>query len=73
MFLAMQGQWGTHYDVLPPEYSGPTTLWARFAFIGLIPQLILWVGFTITVGVFVGGIVTAAARRRLSAAPAEAK
>lgn len=73
MFIAIQGKWGTHYDVLPPGYTGPTSLWAEYVFIGMIPQLIFWVGFTVTVGVFAGGIVTAAARRRLTATPAEAK
>jgi hypothetical protein len=73
MFFAMRGNWGTHYDGLPPGYAGPTTLWKEFTYIGLIPQLIFWVGFTVTIGAFIGGIVTAAARRRLEAAPAGAR
>ncbi len=70
MFFAIRGHWGTHYDVMPPGYAGPTTLWGEFAFIGLIPQLLFWVGFTVTVGAFAGGI-TAAVRRSSTVAPAD--
>ena len=73
MYVAMQGRWGTHYDALPPGYAGPTTLWGQFALIGLLPQLFFWVGFTVTIGAFAGGIVTAASSRSLPAGPAAAK
>jgi len=72
MFFAMRGNWGTHYDVLPQGYAGPTTLWKEFVFIGMIPQLLFWVGFTVTIGAFFGGIVAASVRRRVPAAPAGA-
>jgi len=72
MYFAIQGKWGTHYDVLPQGYTGPTTVWTEWAFIGLIPQLLFWVGFTVTIGAFAGGIAAAAARHRLPAAPAGA-
>jgi len=59
MFLALQGHWGTHYDALPPGQE------ARFRDIGLIrqfinlallPQIFLWIPFTIVVGGLFGGI-----------------
>jgi hypothetical protein len=68
MYVSIYGKWGTHYDALPAGYAGPTTLWAEYAFLGLIPQLLFWVGFTVTIGAFAGGIVAAVARRRLPAA-----
>ncbi len=74
MLAAINGKWGTHYDVLPPGYSGPTTLWSEFTFIALIPQLLFWIGFTVSVGAFAGGIAAAAAVRRTpSIAPANLK
>ncbi len=63
MFFAIRGNWGTHYDALPPGYSGPTTLWGKYFAIGLVPQLVFWVAFTVVVGSLFGTIVTAIARR----------
>jgi len=59
-FLAIQGNWNTHYDALPPEVAveGP-----KFVLLGLLPQLFLWVPWTI---IFCGlfGIITAAILKR---------
>ena len=63
MIFALRGNWGTHYDGLPPGYMGPTALWPKWVMIGLIPQMLLWVSFTIVVGSFFGALVTAIARR----------
>ena len=63
MFLAIRGNWGTHYDALPPGYNGPTDLWPKFLMIGIIPQMLFWVPFTIVVGSLLGAIVRAIARR----------
>jgi len=63
MFLALRGNWGTHYDTLPPGYNGPTDLWPKFLMIGIIPQMLFWVPFTIVVGSLLGAIVRAIARR----------
>lgn len=71
MYFAIRGSWGTHYDALPPEYSGPTSFWGKYLMMGLIPQLIFWVGFTILIGSLFGTIVTAIAHRgRRAAQPA---
>lgn len=62
-FLAMRGNWGTHYDVAPanvPEMS----FWPRYLWLGLFPQLIFWVGFTILVGSFFGSVVAAVLPRQ---------
>jgi hypothetical protein len=67
MFFAIRGQWGTHYDAVPPRYAGPESLLAKYFFIGVVPQMLLWIAFTILVGAFVGCLVTAFAVRRAPA------
>jgi len=56
MFLAMRGDWGTHYDFvgMPPQFQ--MSLLPRFFWLAFFPQLIFWVGFTILVGSFSGSI-----------------
>jgi hypothetical protein len=63
MFFAVRGQWGTHYDVLPPNYSGPASFWGKYMFIAFLPQMVIWIAFTVLVGAFVGAIVTVLAFR----------
>ena len=63
MLAAILGNWGTHYDAAPPDFPamGPIAKWAL---IGLFPQLTLWIGFTITVGMLFGSIAAAIVRPR---------
>ncbi len=70
-FLAMSADWGTHYDYvgLPPQFSMP--LLPRFLWLAFFPQLIFWVGFTITAG-SVAGVAAAAVMRKRASAPATA-
>ena len=58
MYLAMQGHWGTHYDVLPPNSDAIAKLpmMSQYFDIAILPQLFLWIPFTILVGSFFGGI-----------------
>jgi hypothetical protein len=56
MFFAMLGNWGTHYDYVGiqiPLSGIPRYLWLAF-----FPQLVGWVGFTITLGSVAGIFVT---------------
>jgi hypothetical protein len=67
MLIAMLGNWGTHYDVAPPNFPemGPIGKWVL---IGLLPQLTVWMWFTIAVGALFGAVAAgAAARARRSA------
>jgi hypothetical protein len=64
MFFAIRGNWGTHYDVVPPNYNGPTDTLAKWAFIGLVPQLFLWITYTMSVGALFGGIAAAITKSR---------
>jgi hypothetical protein len=69
MFFAIRGNWGTHYDAPPPEFP-VMSFWPRYLQIGLLPQLIFWVAFTVVVGALFGAIVTAIAWRPKPAAQA---
>lgn len=72
MFFAIRGSWGTHYDALPPNYTGPKELLGKFLMIGFVPQMVLWVAYTIVAGALFGTIVAAIARRGKPATSAQA-
>ncbi|MGO8789896.1 MAG: hypothetical protein ACLQVL_21255 [Terriglobia bacterium] len=59
MFFALRGHWGTHYDVLPPNYSGPTSFLGQYMLIAFLPQMVVWIAFTVVMGALIGAIVTA--------------
>lgn len=61
MFFAIHGRWGTHYDVVPPNYSGPTSFLGKYMLIAFLPQMVIWIAFTVLVGSLVGTIVAALA------------
>ncbi len=69
MFFALRGSWGTHYDGLPPDFPKGGFL-ATFFMVGVLPQMILWIAFTVIVGMLVGSITAAVARRGKTVAPA---
>lgn len=64
MFLAIRGSWGTHYDALPPEGVIPPEFWLKYLYIALIPQLILWIAYTIILGALIGTAYMAVFRRK---------
>jgi hypothetical protein len=72
MFFAIRGNWGTHYDALPPGFSD-MSFWPKYVQIGLIPQLVFWVAFTMIVGTLFGSIATAIFSRRKIAVPAHGR
>jgi hypothetical protein len=55
MLVAIYARWGTHYDVAPPGLPAMAAL-PKWFFIGMLPQLFLWVPFTIYVGALFGGL-----------------
>jgi len=73
MYLAMAGNggqgWGTHYDASPPNTAFHSFA-TKFLYIGVLPQLTLWIGWTVVVGSIVGVIAAAISRRGKQAAPA---
>jgi hypothetical protein len=64
MLAAMLSNWGTHYDVAPPDFPAMSTL-AKWFTIGLAPQLTIWVWYTIVFGGLFGIAAAAIARRKL--------
>jgi len=68
MFVAMLGNWGTHYELGPPGFPEMGVV-PRWFWIGLLPQLTFWVGFTVVVGSVFGAVAGLVASRRPSAAP----
>lgn len=58
MFFAILGNWGTHYDLPPPDFPAMSAI-PKFFWLGLLPQLSLWIAFTSIVGSLFGGIALA--------------
>lgn len=69
MFFAIRGSWGTHYDGPPPNFPEMGFL-QKWVMIGLLPQLVLWVAFTVLVGALFGTIAVAVGRRQKPVAQA---
>ena len=63
MFFALRGHWGTHYDAVPPNYSGPSSFLGRYMMLAFLPQMVMWIAFTVLVGTLLGTIAAAIAVR----------
>jgi hypothetical protein len=61
MLVAMIADWGTHYELGPPGFPKMGLLPTWF-FIGLLPQLVLWIAFTVIVGTIFGSLAALLAR-----------
>ena len=66
MLIAILGDWGTHYDV-PPPGAPEMGVWTKWLFIGVVPQLTLWMAFTVAVGAIFGGLALVVTERRQTA------
>ncbi len=62
MLAAIIGRWGTHYDVAPEGFPQMAPL-AKWFWIGVIPQLTVWIAFTVTIGALFALIAVAVSRR----------
>ena len=62
MFIAMQAGWTTHYSAIDPRLA-QAPFWQQFVEEALLPQMFLWIGYTVVVGSLFGTIVAAIARR----------
>lgn len=63
MLFAIYGNWGTHYDV-PPAPDFPAMSWVmKWLLIGAMPQLIIWIWFTVASGLLFGSIAVALMHR----------
>ncbi len=63
MFLAMRGQWGTHYDYADAPGVRELPLGTAYVLFAFLPQLVFWVGYTIVLGMLAGTVVVAATGR----------
>ena len=73
MFFAIKGNWGTHYDGPPPGFPTDISWFPKFILIGVIPQLVFWIAFTVILGALFGAIGVAIANRgKHSSAAAQA-
>ena len=71
MYLALSGNggqgWGTHYDAVMPQLA-QASLAKKFLYEAFLPQMTMWIGWTVAVGSVVGVVVAAIARRGKQAA-----
>ncbi len=63
MLVAILGNWGTHYDVMPPNVPEMTPALYKWFMIGLLPQLTIWLWYTVVVGGLFGIVAGAIAGR----------
>lgn len=70
MLVAILGSWGTHYDAPPPGFPPEIGPGARWFLTGVVPQLTVWIAFTLLVGALFGGLTAVVAGRRAQPATA---
>ena len=63
MFVAMAANWGTHYELGPPGFPEMSLL-PKWFVIGFLPQLSLWITFTVVVGSLFGSAALFFQKRR---------
>jgi hypothetical protein len=63
MYFAIRGNWGTHYDVIPPDFPADTAFWPKYMQIAFVPQMLGWIVATIIIGTLFGSIAVAVAHR----------
>jgi len=69
MFVAMSGSWGTHYDAVEARFAA-APLWTKFFYEAFLPQMMLWIGYTVVVGSLFGEIVAVIFARKPVVQPA---
>ena len=67
MFLAMAGNWGTHYDAVPPGLR-EMGVFQKWLLLGLLPQMTTWIAVTVLLGAVFGSIAGWIASRRVAPA-----
>lgn len=69
MFIAMRAGWTTHYSAIDPRLAS-APFWKQFVDEALLPQMLLWIGYTVVVGSIFGTVVAAIFARKPAAQPA---
>lgn len=69
MYFAMRGNWHTHYDAIPPDpFPQDLPFWTKYFELAVVPQMIMWIAFTMITGMLLGGIAIAVVSRGKAAA-----
>jgi hypothetical protein len=75
MYLAMSGNdgqgWGTHYDAVGPSLAHLPVA-KKYLYGAILPQMTMWIGWTVVVGSIFGTLVAAVVCRGKREAPAAA-
>jgi hypothetical protein len=58
MFIAIALNWKTHYSAFPPGEFPFVTLWGKYWHGAILPQMILWIAFTLAIGGLFGVITS---------------
>jgi hypothetical protein len=66
---AIRGEWRTHYDLTPPDFPATMGPVAKWFWIGLLPQMTIWMAFTVIVGTLFGGLALLVPVARSRSAP----
>ena len=68
MLVAIFANWGTHYDVAPPDAPQVDAMspLVKWLWIGLLPQMTVWIYMTVVGGAVFAGIAAAIAGRQRS-------
>ncbi len=69
MLVAMVANWGTHYELGPPGFP-QMSLVSKWFLIGLMPQLSVWIAFTVIVGSLFGSLTLPFQKRQQVSEPA---
>jgi hypothetical protein len=66
MLVAILGNWGTHYDVAPPnaQYVNQMAPLVKWFWIGFVPQMTGWIMFTVVFGMILGALAVALVKPR---------
>jgi hypothetical protein len=64
MLVAILGNWGTHYDVPPTAGFPAMAPLSKWLLIGVLPQMTIWLWFTVVIGGLFGIAAAALTRRR---------
>jgi len=71
MFIAMRAGWETHYSRVDPSFASIGFV-RQYLYEAFIPQMTMWIGWTVIVGSVLGTVVAAVAVRGKQATPAVA-
>ena len=63
MLVAMLANWGTHYDVAPPNFP-EMGVFTKWLYIGALPQFTTWIAVTVLLGALFGSIAGAIVSRK---------